>query len=440
MDLKLQAEHPTATMLRNFSQITQVQFSKLPKARSGRGIPLPKNFDGREVWKGLITPVRNQGRCGSCWAFASTSTLADRFNIQSVGKMHVVLSPAKLILCDFMGKEFDVEHPELDPSAVDRIDVASITQGACRGNSLYDAWRYLYVIGTNSEDCLPYDQILGGKLEFDSLSKFTKDDRLPLCNTTGPIGDMCYNVSANIYSGEEYGTPARFYRCIHFYSVAGTEKDGGNEENIRHNIYCWGPISTGMVVYPDFYTFDAKKDIYRWNGKDSPIGGHAIEIVGWGEEARGKYWIVKNSWGTKWGRDGYFYMARGENTCQIEDNIVTGVPDFFYPFGYKLAEPTDFIWAETGEDIKERTELSTQLTITGGGIDPTTGYTRRVMVTKPWLVYKSPIQLQDLPDWNHFVAGITADQRGGSGIIWGIIAIVLAILLSYTFWRRTRGI
>ena len=46
-------------------------------------IELPKSFDGREVWKGLITPPKNQGTCGSCWAFASTGVLADRFNIQS---------------------------------------------------------------------------------------------------------------------------------------------------------------------------------------------------------------------------------------------------------------------------------------------------------------------------------------------------------------------
>lgn len=432
-ELKLKIEErPTLTQLRSFSSFTENQFAKLPKATKGRNIPLPTNFDGRKVWKNKITKVRNQGRCGSCWAFASTSTLADRFNIQSMGKMNVLFSPARLILCDFQGKEFDVDHPETDPEAIDKIDVDALNTGACRGNTLYDAWRYLYVIGTNTEDCVPYNQSFGGKLNFDSLSKFSKDFRLPLCNTTGPIGDMCTDVSSDIYSGTEYGTPARFYRCIHFYSIAGTAKDGGDESNIRHNIYIWGPVSTGMVVYPDFYEFNAKKDIYEWNGKGEAIGGHAIELVGWGEEGNKKYWIVKNSWGDKWGRDGYFYMARGTNTCKIEENIVTGVPDFFYPYDYSLANPSDFIWAETPKDIEERKQLSTQLTITGGGIDPTTGYTRRIMITKPWLTFQRPLPLSELPNWNTFIAGIDSKYRNNTWkwiLLGGLIILILFVLV-----------
>jgi hypothetical protein len=410
MDSKLEAAiqaRPTLTLLRGSSEKAQIDFDTMPKATLGRDFPIPESFDGRIVWKGLLTPVRNQGRCGSCWAFASTSTLADRFNIQSIGQIHVELSPAKLILCDFKGAEWDVKHPEMQSSLTSEINVANLTAGACKGNTLYDAWRYLYTLGTTTEQCIPYNQAIKSEVSFNSVAQFTRDKYLPFCTViSGPVGDMCSDVAENKITGDEYGTPARFYRCIHFYSVAGTPKDGGSELYIRHNIFAWGPVSTGMIVYPDFYSFDPKTEIYEWNGRGVAVGGHAIEIVGWGEERGKKYWIVKNSWGENWGRDGYFYMARGTNTCQIEENIITGVPDFFYPIDYVINNPSNFVWAVKKSAIKERREIETELTLTSGGIDPTTGYTRRAMIEKSWLDYSRPVQLNNLPNWDTFIAGI----------------------------------
>lgn len=396
---------PTNTVLRGESKTVDSKYAGLPKAKPSRTwIKAPDSFDGRKVWHGLLSPVMNQGTCGSCWAFASTSTLADRFNIQSMGLMHVWLSPVKLILCDFRGKEFDVVHPDTDPDQLANIDTASLSNNACYGNSLYDAWRYLYVVGTNTEQCIPYNKNLGPGEEqtFQKLSKFDDPSRLPLCTVVaGKIGDMCANVHYDASTGEEIGDPSRFYRAIHFYSV------DNNEYDIRHNIFCWGPVSTGMKVYPDFYTFDAKNEIYEWNGHGPEVGGHAIEIVGWGEDNGKKYWIIKNSWGDKWGDGGYFRMIRGVNNCQIEENIITGVPDFFYPLNYKISKEVDF-WLENPKAVEERNEVSKEINITGGGIDNTSGYTRRVIISKPWVDLKRPVALKDLPEWKTFVAGIDA--------------------------------
>ena len=49
-----------------------------------------------------------------------------------------------------------------------------------------------------------------------------------------------------------------------------------------------------------------------------PEGGHAVRIVGFGTENNQDYWLVANSWGTDWGLDGYFKIARGTNECGIE--------------------------------------------------------------------------------------------------------------------------
>ena len=406
------SKRPTNTVLRSHTAIEN-KYKTLPVAKPVRTwIKIPNHFDGRKVWKGLLTPVMNQGSCGSCWAFASTSTLGDRFNIQSMGLMHIQLSPAKLILCDFQGKEFTAIHPDTNPELEAKLNTTNLINSSCYGNSLYDAWRYLYVIGTNTEQCIPYNKSVGAtKTQFKEIGKFASPNELPLCSVvSGKIGDMCSNVHYDDFTGEELGDPARFYRAFHFYAVAGSARDKGNEYNIRHNIYCWGPVSSGIIVYPDFYTFDAKNEIYEWNGKGPIVGGHAISIVGWGEENGKKYWIIRNSWGEEWGNNGFFRMVRGVNNCSLEENVITGVPDFFYPYGYNLSNaPT--VWLENPKSIKERKEVAEKLNITGGGIDDSNGYTRRVLVTKPWVNQERPVALPDLPNWSKFIAGKDASPQ-----------------------------
>ena len=70
-------------------------------------IQIPEVFDGKKTWSNFLSPVKNQGSCGSCWAFATTSVLADKFNIQSNGKYNIDLSPSKLILCN---KDFETKY------------------------------------------------------------------------------------------------------------------------------------------------------------------------------------------------------------------------------------------------------------------------------------------------------------------------------------------
>src|SRR5579872_2458283 len=96
LQLKIQSL-PLQTFPRNTSVKTEDEFNSLKKINLQKPeIICPDSFDGRNIWHSFLSPVINQGSCGACWAIASVSTLADRFNIQ--GKLHLQLSPARLIL------------------------------------------------------------------------------------------------------------------------------------------------------------------------------------------------------------------------------------------------------------------------------------------------------------------------------------------------------
>ena len=60
----------------------------------------PTNFDARKAYSGCIASIRNQGQCGSCWAFGAASALGDRLCIYSKRSLDVILSPQQMVSCD----------------------------------------------------------------------------------------------------------------------------------------------------------------------------------------------------------------------------------------------------------------------------------------------------------------------------------------------------
>jgi len=401
-------KRPVNTILREHSRELNDEFIKIIKLFPRRDVDLPDNFNGQQTWKDLICPVIDQGTCGSCWAIATASALGDRFNIQSRGLLNIQLSPAKIILCDQEGgKEF---------SKSSKLNKESIGKTACFGNSLVDACRYLYQFGTPEETCIPYAKKLD---KFPSLSSFSDTNKVPLCtDITGPYRDTCSE-----------GDPQRLFRALHFYGIAGIPSDRGSSENIQSNIYKWGPVVTAFQLYSDFYTFNASEEIYRWNGKGVPVGGHAVCIMGWGIEGDQPYWIVKNSWGVDWGMNGYFRIVRGENHCDIEANCMGMVPDFFYPDDYKL--PNYPLTTEQHRLQKERRKVSRYL---DGGIHSATGFAQRIIDLQPTLINDILLDhRKDLPDWNSFIAAesVLVEDKGASVAMMVITSVFAVLLIIY---------
>ncbi|KAM9854940.1 pro-cathepsin H [Aulostomus maculatus] len=77
------------------------------------------------------------------------------------------------------------------------------------------------------------------------------------------------------------------------------------------------PVSFAFEVTSDFMHYE--QGVYTSTKCHSTPDqvNHAVLAVGYGEENGISYWIVKNSWGTSWGMDGYFLIERGKNMCGL---------------------------------------------------------------------------------------------------------------------------
>ncbi|EER13594.1 cysteine protease Cys2, putative [Perkinsus marinus ATCC 50983] len=82
-----------------------------------------------------------------------------------------------------------------------------------------------------------------------------------------------------------------------------------------------GPTSAAFSVYEDFLSY--KSGVYK-HTSGGFLGGHAVEIIGWGTEKGVDYWLVMNSWNEEWGDHGTFKIVQGD--CGIDDMILAGTP------------------------------------------------------------------------------------------------------------------
>ncbi|XP_076129250.1 cathepsin B-like [Alosa pseudoharengus] len=92
-----------------------------------------------------------------------------------------------------------------------------------------------------------------------------------------------------------------------------------DQSQIMMEIYKNGPVEAAFSVYEDFLLY--KTGVYQ-HVTGSMLGGHAIKILGWGQENSTPYWLAANSWNSDWGDKGYFRILREKDHCGIESEIV----------------------------------------------------------------------------------------------------------------------
>ncbi|CAH8339841.1 unnamed protein product [Eruca vesicaria subsp. sativa] len=210
--------------------------------------PMPANCDpsgnvpAAVDWRkeGAVTPIRNQGRCGGCWAFATVSAI-EGINKIKTGNL-ISLSEQQLIDCD----------------------TGSYNKG-CSGGLMETAYEYLVANG--------------GLVALEDY---------PYTATDGTGCDQEKSQNKIV-------------------TIKGYQKVAQNEASLEVAT-AQQPVSVGIDADGFIFQFYSSGVFTGYCGSSL---NHAVTVVGYGEEDGEKYWIVKNTWGTGWGEEGYIRMERG---------------------------------------------------------------------------------------------------------------------------------
>jgi C1A family cysteine protease len=233
-----------------FSDLTEQEF----KSRYLTAVPQPTvgevvTFEGETAaeidWrtKDVLTRVKDQGQCGSCWAFSATEAIESFAKLAN--RALIELAPQQITSCDK-------------------------TDAGCNGGWPYNAYNYVKSAGgIESEGAYPYTSGSTGKTgncNFDSgkvaislngyKSVATGENNLEAALNVGPVS-VC--VDANSWGSYRGG----------ILSTCGTSVD------------------------------------------------HCVQAVGYTSD----YWVIRNSWGTSWGENGFMRIARGRNLCLISSYV-----------------------------------------------------------------------------------------------------------------------
>ncbi|OHT02184.1 Pro-cathepsin H [Tritrichomonas foetus] len=126
------------------------------------------------------------------------------------------------------------------------------------------------------------------------------------------------------YTGVDGGCLWNINKAIGSYSDI-TRINGGDEDDMANKIATIGVASVCIDAVKAFQAYTG--GIYDDNDTCfSFFLNHAINCVGYGSENGTPYWIVRNSWGTDWGEEGYIRMLRGVDICGISTSAFVSLP------------------------------------------------------------------------------------------------------------------
>jgi len=224
---------------------------------------LPASIDWRDA--GVVTPVKDQGHCGSCWAFASTATIESHAAIAS-GSLKT-LSTQQLVSC--------IPNP-----------YACGGGGGCAGAITELAFNYVQLYGLTSEYKYSYS------------SYYTGDSGVCTYDSVLPTAEV--KVDGYIRLPEN------------------------DPKALKHALATKGPIAVSVDA-SSWHLYESGV----FNGCDYSANidiDHAVVAVGYGtDEEFGDYWTIRNSWGTGYGENGYIRIAReAETLCGTDSTPQDG--------------------------------------------------------------------------------------------------------------------
>lgn len=216
----------------------------------------PQSLDWRA--SGRVSKVKDQGKCGSCWSFATTGALE---SLLARSGRQILLSEQNLVDCS-----------------------RSYGNHGCNGGLMDLALRYVRDHGIMSSADYKYT----GK---DESCKFVKSKSVTRVRGSATLPH-------------------------------------GNEALLRMAVALAGPLPIAIDAgVRSFQSYESGVYNDRSCRSSNNALNHAVLLVGYGHDSvGGDYWIVKNSWGNKWGSSGYIKMARNRgNLCGIASYAVLPV-------------------------------------------------------------------------------------------------------------------
>jgi len=230
-----------------------------------------------------ITAIKNQGQCGSCWAFSATEAIESQLVLTTGREFALELSPQQIASCT----------PSTGSEGCD----------GCNGGFTEGAYDYVKTVaGLANSFYIPYQQSL------------TETTDTVACMTSqveaidGPNQVLSGGFAA--VSGYTYATPA----CTGTSLCKNQDLDklaAALEEtpvSVCVNAGAWNSYTGGVMTSAACGSMAAFEQ------------DHCVMATGFNTTAATPYWIVRNSWSDTWGEEGYIYLEMAENTCGIADD------------------------------------------------------------------------------------------------------------------------
>ncbi len=210
-------------------------------------VGVPATWDWRT--QGIVPPVRDQGSCGSCWAFGTVAVMESAV-LKAGAATSIDLSEQFLVSCNKDG-------------------------WSCNGG--LTASKY------HTDTLAKSQTVVGGVLE----------SVMPYTATNG----SCTIAVPHAYKADSW------------QFITGDEYSMPTVDQIKNAIYTYGPVTAGVCAGSGWNTYSGGVFSTDETSQCGGFANHQITLVGW-DDTTGS-WILRNSWGPYWGESGYMRIKWG---------------------------------------------------------------------------------------------------------------------------------